>query len=308
MGYLEGLSKSIDVAVPLALKLHEINRKREQWNKQFKAAREEKMVDDARDALKTAALIGMPLTDKMTTAAGMGSLPREAVFSSGMEAPSAEALRAKLAGHEFSPLENLQITPTNPVPGRGFQAEDFEGATKFDVSGQKIIQPVSEATKKLQATIAERLLARDEKIREFDEAQQTRRDIATMADATRRELGEAGLELRRDMGESTNLLRQALTEIQRGNLAARQSEIEIRRRELQDKMTDADKKRLDLINKQLEVTPAAKEGWFGGKPESDPRQDLLNQYDAILKKYDKLAAGAPKPSNVIRYDAKGNRL
>jgi hypothetical protein len=63
----------------------------------------------------------------------------------GMDASSEDALRSQIRPD----IENVSISPTQLVPDRAFPPEDFEGATKFDVSGRVFQPPVPLELRKL---------------------------------------------------------------------------------------------------------------------------------------------------------------
>ena len=101
----------------------------------------------ALEKAKEAGVQGIPMTDQMSKLLTGQELPRQDISVPGMEGPNEQAIRTMVKPN----IEGLKIIPTNPVPGRGFQAEDYEGATKFDVSGKIPVMPLSRKQQELVA-------------------------------------------------------------------------------------------------------------------------------------------------------------
>lgn len=335
MGFFESQSKTIDAAVPLALKLHEMRRNealaaqkmqldREQWAQAFKETQKKNAVYAQSEKIKA----GLPLTDTDTQSAFGTNLPREAVFVREMEAPSAEALRAQLAGPGYEPLENLQITPSNPVPGRGFQAEDFEGATKFDVSGQKIIQPQPMDLQKLAATINEKRLENEATERRASKANETTIQAAKIraADKTGKESERWSEPYQVVNGGKTVLVRKNLATNETVKLSEDSPKVDNKAEDKERKVIEAQNATDELLVGRNKRVPIEKERlkWLnsvrraaGLPPMIEKFVDNwgpLNEYtyepavSGVGPRAQQAGGSSPKPSNVIRYDAKGNRL
>jgi hypothetical protein len=335
MGYLEGLSKSIDAAVPLALKLHEMRRNealaaqkmqldREQWAQAFKETQKKNAVYAQSEKIKA----GLPLTDTDTQSAFGTNLPREAVFVREMEAPSAEALRAQLAGPDYKPLENLQITPSNPVPGRGFQAEDFEGATRFDVSGQQVVQPVSVDLQKKAQDLEQRRLEEDARDRRAIEANETRIKAAEIAQRWRldKEPEKWSDPYQMVIGGKTVLVRKNLATNETVKISEDSPKVDNKPEDKERKVIEAQNATDELLVGRNKRVPIEKERlkWLnsvrraaGLPPMIEKFVDNwgpLNEYtyepavSGVGPRAQQAGGSSPKPSNVIRYDAKGNRL
>jgi hypothetical protein len=336
MGYLEGLSKSIDVAVPLALKLHEMNRnaaaaqaKLQQDAAQFAENLKIATQKNAIDTLKATVEAGGEIPNDLWKSVTGSDLRTQQVFAPAQEAESAEALRAKLTSDPaYARLENLQITPTNPVPGRGFQAEDFEGATRFDVSGQQVVQPVSVDLQKKAQDLEQRRLEEDARDRRAIEANETRIKAAEIAQRWRldKEPEKWSDPYQMVIGGKTVLVRKNLATNETVKISEDSPKVDNKPEDKERKVIEAQNATDELLVGRNKRVPIEKERlkWLnsvrraaGLPPMIEKFVDNwgpLNEYtyepavSGVGPRAQQAGGSSPKPSNVIRYDAKGNRL
>jgi hypothetical protein len=192
--FVESMNNSIDAVVPLAMQLQRQKRQEAIDAEKNKTANLKILSDIVKTKqdleikqLAERIKAGIGMTPKDVIALG-GTPQYQDVSATGMDATGEADLRSKLNPN----LEDVTISPTQIVPGREFPPEDFEGATKFDVSGRVFQPPVPLALQeKIQAMEAQKLrdAATAERLDKTIGAQGERLDKTLAAQADRQERG-----------------------------------------------------------------------------------------------------------------------
>jgi hypothetical protein len=177
--FVESMNNSIDAVVPLAMQLQRQKRQEAIDAEKNKTANLKILSDIVKTKqdleikqLAERIKAGIGMTPKDVIALG-GTPQYQDVSATGMDATGEADLRSKLNPN----LEDVTISPTQIVPGREFPPEDFEGATKFDVSGRVFQPPVPLALQeKIQTMEAQKL--RDAARNEFTDKQTDKKILA----------------------------------------------------------------------------------------------------------------------------------